>query len=125
MPEPMRVSWLDSTGLPSHIHLTMDGEDTLCGGSREYLAHRHLVKSPNKQKGRSLYCRECFMNCGAKYDHGLPWHGSVKDNDPSAPPWWSLEFDEYMRKKYPGGFVNGDAQRARDVHGKSHQPDRA
>jgi hypothetical protein len=102
---PVRVSWLDSAGLPSYIHLTRDGKDTLCGNHVEYLAHRHLVKSPNKKNGRSNYCRTCFMESGLEYSHRLSWHSECEDRDPEAPPWWSSLYDRYMRKKYSKGFV--------------------
>jgi hypothetical protein len=45
------------------------------------------------------------MDSGEKYSHSLPWHPKCKDRDPGAPPEWSeLHFD-YVRRKYPGGFV--------------------
>jgi hypothetical protein len=106
---PTRISWLDSTGAASSIHLTWDGKDTLCGRHEEYLARRYLVKSPNKRHGRSMYCRSCFMGSPVRYPHSLPWHPKCSDPDSSAPPPWSAAHSGYMKKKYPKGFVKEGA----------------
>lgn len=64
-----RISWLDSTKEPSHIHLTADGVETLCGNHAEWIANRVLKRSPSKDHGRTNYCRVCFKNGGKS----LPW----------------------------------------------------
>jgi hypothetical protein len=73
----VRIAWIDSCGMPSHIHLTGDGKKTLCDGEgeshAEYISGRTLAKTPNKRSGRSNYCRECFMKSGAKFSKSLPW----------------------------------------------------
>jgi hypothetical protein len=65
----VRISWLDSCNMPSRIHLTADGIDTVCGGHAEYLQHRRLIRAPRKDHGRSRYCRRCFADGGKT----LPW----------------------------------------------------
>lgn len=64
-----KISWADSTGQPSNIHLTIDGRDTLCGGSAMYISGRKLAIAPKKHQGRSKFCRVCFQNGGKN----LPW----------------------------------------------------
>lgn len=64
-----RISWLDSCGMPSHIHLTVDGLDTVCGKHSEYISERKLVRVPRRSAGLSSYCRRCFQNGGKSF----PW----------------------------------------------------
>ena len=71
----VRISWLDSCSMPSRIHLTADGVETLCGGHAEYIANRRLVQSPRKDHGRGRYCRRCFANGGK----ALPWDSRCID----------------------------------------------
>ena len=70
-----RISWLDSVGVPSLIHLTVDGKDTKCGGHEEYVANRQLVKVPRKKRGVSNYCRVCFKTGGKT----MPWDERCKE----------------------------------------------
>jgi hypothetical protein len=71
----VRISWMDSCDMPSRIHLTADGIDTVCGGHSEYIAHRRLAQSPRKDHGRSRYCQRCFANGGKS----LPWDSRCID----------------------------------------------
>jgi len=71
----VRISWLDSCGMPSRIHLTADGVETICGGHAEYIANRKLVQSPRKDHGRGRYCRRCFSEGGK----ALPWDSRCID----------------------------------------------
>jgi hypothetical protein len=66
-----RIGWIDSVGLPSHIHLTcVDNPDnTICKGHKEHIANRKLTKVPKKRSGHSNYCVVCFKN-GYK---SVPW----------------------------------------------------
>lgn len=64
-----RISWIDSCGMPSRIHLTLTGTDTLCGGHAEYIACRELTRSPKRRHGYSNFCRVCFQGGGKS----LPW----------------------------------------------------
>lgn len=64
-----RISWVDSCGVPSRIHLSLSGTDTLCGGHAEYIAGRRLTRSPKRRHGGSNFCRVCF-GVGGK---SLPW----------------------------------------------------
>lgn len=64
-----RIAWLDSCSMPSHVHLTVDGVDTVCGGHAEYIAGRVLAKTPKKRDGRTNFCRICFRNGGKS----APW----------------------------------------------------
>jgi len=57
-----KISWLDSCGMPSHIHLTEDGVDTVCGGHSLYIKERTLKRSPKKKGGHSNFCPVCFKN---------------------------------------------------------------
>ena len=57
-----RISWLDSCNMPSRIHLTLDGIDTLCKNHSEYIKNRKLARSGNKRCGTSNYCSVCFKN---------------------------------------------------------------
>jgi hypothetical protein len=74
---PVRISWIDSSGQPSHIHLTEDGVRTLCDAGSDdhahYISSRKLAKSPNRIGGRSHYCRTCFVGSGKKHSKSLPW----------------------------------------------------
>lgn len=67
-----KISWRDSVGWPSLIHLTIDGKDTLCGGHGFYLEHREWIRVRKKNGGLSNYCRECFQ----QQKKSLPWHPS-------------------------------------------------
>jgi hypothetical protein len=71
----VRISWLDSCGRPTSIHLTEDGMDTLCGGHSEYLLKGRLARSPRRSRGRTKYCRICFANGGK----ALPWDSRCED----------------------------------------------
>jgi hypothetical protein len=61
--------------MPSRIHLTADGVDTVCGGHAEYILNRRLVQSPRKDHGRGRYCRRCFAGGGK----ALPWDSRCID----------------------------------------------
>ena len=65
-----KIGWIDSAGMPSRIHKTVDGFDTVCGGHAEYIAGRRLAVVPKKQAGYSRFCRMCFANGGKS----LPWY---------------------------------------------------
>lgn len=75
---PSRISWIDSAGQPSHIHLTEDGKDTLCKDHAQYIAGRVLAKSPRKTAGRSNYCTFCCNKAGKKAK-SMPWDARCKD----------------------------------------------
>ena len=70
-----RISWIDSAHMPSHIHLTADSVETLCGDHAEFIANRVLKRSPSKERGQSNYCRICFKNGGKS----LPWNEKCKE----------------------------------------------
>jgi hypothetical protein len=94
-----RISWIDSARLPSHIHLTADGKQTLCDEAPEtvkrfkalglglpshakYIEGRKLAKAPIRIQGRSQYCKECYKELGrrqGKHDHSQPWDPRCKD----------------------------------------------
>lgn len=71
-----KVGWADSCNLPSCIHLTKDGIDTLCGGHSEYLQHRVLARVPRKNGGYSKFCRGCFKDGGKSN----PWYPKCKED---------------------------------------------
>jgi hypothetical protein len=71
-----KIAWMDSCNMPSNIHLTDDGIETLCGNHSEYLANRVLSIVPKKANGRSQFCKICFKN-GHK---SAPWHEKCSGN---------------------------------------------
>jgi hypothetical protein len=64
-----KIAWLDSCGMDSHIHVTEDGIDTLCGQHDGYIAKRTLFRVSTKSSGRSNFCRTCFQ----KIKKSIPW----------------------------------------------------
>ena len=70
-----RISWKDSCGNPSLIHLTSDGKDTVCGSHSEYISNRELIKAPRKIRGLNNHCEMCFVY-GKK---SLPWDARCLD----------------------------------------------
>ena len=71
-----KVGWLDSVKMPSCIHLTNDGNKTVCGSPCFPIKERTLTIVPKKYHGRSQFCRICFKN-GHK---SAPWHEKCLDN---------------------------------------------
>ena len=70
-----KIAWLDSCGMDSHIHLTNDGIDTICGNHAEYIAERKLSKVCKSNHGASNFCRVCFSKGGKS----LPWDSRCKE----------------------------------------------
>ena len=60
----VRISWLDSTGQPSCVHLTVDGKETICGNHSEHISTRTLIQGPKRKHGFSNFCGVCFKNGG-------------------------------------------------------------
>lgn len=75
-----RIAWIDSSDMSSRIHLTDDGNETLCGGHSEYISGRRLAKAPRKIRGRSNYCSICCNKAGAKAK-SMPWDERCIDVD--------------------------------------------
>ena len=61
-----KISWVDSAGQPSFIHLVAvaGGADTACKGHDLYIRERVLQRSPQKKSGRSNFCKVCFRGGG-------------------------------------------------------------
>ena len=61
-----KISWIDSAGQASFIHLVAvaGGTDTLCKGHDLYIRERVLQRSPQKKSGRSNFCKVCFRGGG-------------------------------------------------------------
>lgn len=109
-----RISWVDSAGLPSHIHLTADGKQTLCDEApawlkcckelglqpdshAQYIEGRKLAKAPIKIRGRSQYCKECYGELRrrhGKHDHSQPWDQRCKEVTWEGPGWPSVKEED-------------------------------
>ena len=68
-----RIAWLDSTRMPSRIHATIDGENTICGHpfNEKFKENDIFHNRPRWEKcndvprsygGLTRYCKECFKN---------------------------------------------------------------
>jgi len=75
-PNKFKIAWMDSCNMPSRIHLTEDGIETLCGNHSVYIKERTLSVVPKKDHGISRYCKKCFKN-GHK---SAPWHEKCSSN---------------------------------------------
>lgn len=79
-----RIAWLDSCRMPSRIHATIDGLNTICGhpfdeNFKKDVQNIHTssieklwVKSndvPRKANGYTRYCLVCFKNS----KRGIDW----------------------------------------------------
>lgn len=69
-----RIAWLDSTDHKSHIHATVSGVETLCGGHAQYLKGKLLVAYEKDKIRRNDYCAGCFPNQKLSRLAQVPWH---------------------------------------------------
>jgi hypothetical protein len=79
-----RIGWIDSVGMPSRIHLTSDGVDTICDGMDHYVENRRLAVVPKKKLGTSRFCGVCFANGGKANpwdDRCINESGNVRNGD--------------------------------------------
>lgn len=76
----LKIAWLDSVSMPSHIHVIKEGEGeatTRCGHDP---AQRNLAKVPGCRRGQKRRCRRCFDGLKAAT---LSWHPACGDTEPA------------------------------------------
>lgn len=71
--EGFRIGWLDSCRMPSRIHRTLDGIQTICCHPyKENIISGRWVQInevPRHAYGQRRYCRTCFKKGGKT----IPW----------------------------------------------------